>query len=264
MNPSIEILIFLGIISFLVGILGGFVGLALGTIRLPIMLLIGINPKIAAGTNILVSSGSLQHLKSKRVDIRVVLILGIPACIGAFFGGFLSSVAPENLLLIFAGLLVAWQGYEFIELGRKKSGNTMSDIFGSHLENSNGQFTPTRIMLESFAGLAIGLLGGAVGLILGSIRLPAIIYILQIDPRKAAGSNLFIGFFIGIMGWIGHAYLKQVNYSLLLTMGLTGMIGSYIGAMFTGKVSLNKFVLILGIVLFIVGVLLFIRPFTGN
>ena len=91
-----------------------------------------------------------------------------------------------------------------------------------------------------------------------------IIFILQIDPRKAAGSNLFIGFFIGIMGWIGHAYLKQVNYSLLLTMGLTGMIGSYIGAMFTGKVSLNKFVLILGIVLFIVGALLFIRPFTGN
>ena len=44
MNQSIEILIFLGIISFLVGLLGGFVGLALGTIRLPIMLLIGINP----------------------------------------------------------------------------------------------------------------------------------------------------------------------------------------------------------------------------
>ena len=140
----------------------------------------------------------------------------------------------------------------------------MSDIFGSHLENSNGQFTSTRITLESLAGLSIGLLGGSVGLILGSIRLPAIIYILQIDPRKAAGSNLFIGFFIGIMGWIGHAYLKQVNYSLLLTMGLTGMVGSYIGAMFTGKVSLNKFVLILGIVLFIVGILLLIRPFTGD
>ena len=268
-TTSFEIIIFLGLISFFVGLLGGFVGLALGTIRLPIMLLLGINPKIAAGTNILVSSlssflGSVQHLKNKRVDKKVVIVMGIPACVGAFLGGFLSSQAPENILLIFAGLLVCWQGYEFIELGRKKSGNTMSDIFGSHLENSNGQFTKTRITLESLAGLSIGLLGGSVGLILGSIRLPAIIYILQIDPRKAAGSNLFIGFFIGIMGWIGHAYLKQVNYSLLLTMGLTGMIGSYIGAMFTGKVSLNKFVLILGVVLFIVGILLLIRPFTGD
>jgi len=266
---NIEVILILGFTSFIVGLLGGFVGLALGTIRLPIMLLMGINPRIAAGTNILVSSlssflGSIQHIRNKRVDIRIVLILGIPACIGAFFGGFLSSVAPENLLLMFAGLLVAWQGYEFVALGRKKSGNTMSDIFGSHLENSNGKFTTTRIILESLAGLSIGLLGGSVGLILGSIRLPAIIYILQIDPRKAAGSNLFIGFFIGIMGWVGHAYLQQVNYSLLLTMGSTGMIGSYIGAMFTGKVSLRKFVLILGIVLFVVGILLFIRPFTGS
>ena len=266
---NIEVILFLAFISFIVGLLGGFVGLALGTIRLPIMLLMGINPRIAAGTNILVSSlssflGSIQHIRNKRVDIRVVLILGIPACIGAFFGGFLSSVAPENLLLMFAGVLVAWQGYEFVELGRKKSGNTMSDIFGSHLENSNGKFTKTRISLESIAGLIIGLLGGSVGLILGSIRLPAIIYILQIDPRKAAGSNLFIGFFIGILGWIGHAYLDQVNYNILFTMSFTGMIGSYIGASFTGKVSLSRFVLILGIILFIVGILLFIKPFMDN
>ena len=110
---NIEVILFLAFISFIVGLLGGFVGLALGTIRLPIMLLMGINPRIAAGTNILVSSlssflGSIQHIRNKRVDIRVVLILGIPACIGAFFGGFLSSVAPENLLLMFAGVLVAW------------------------------------------------------------------------------------------------------------------------------------------------------------
>ena len=69
-TTSFEIIIFLGLISFFVGLLGGFVGLALGTIRLPIMLLLGINPKIAAGTNILVSSlssflGSVQHLKNK-------------------------------------------------------------------------------------------------------------------------------------------------------------------------------------------------------
>ena len=124
--------------------------------------------------------------------------------------------------------------------------------------------TKKRISLESIAGLIIGLLGGSVGLILGSIRLPAIIYILQIDPRKAAGSNLFIGFFIGILGWIGHAYLDQVNYNILFTMSFTGMIGSYIGASFTGKVSLSRFVLILGIILFIVGILLFIKPFMDN
>ena len=46
----------LTVISLLVGVLGGFVGLALGTIRLPAMLLFGIPAPIAGGTNIMVSS----------------------------------------------------------------------------------------------------------------------------------------------------------------------------------------------------------------
>ena len=43
-------------ISFAVGLLGGFVGLALGTMRLPSLLLIGVAAPTAGGTNILVSS----------------------------------------------------------------------------------------------------------------------------------------------------------------------------------------------------------------
>ena len=55
-------------VSFGVGILGGFVGLALGTMRLPAMLLMGMPAPAAGGTNILVSSlaslsGALRHLR---------------------------------------------------------------------------------------------------------------------------------------------------------------------------------------------------------
>ena len=39
-------------VSFAVGVLGGFVGLALGTMRLPALLLIGLPAPTAAGTNI--------------------------------------------------------------------------------------------------------------------------------------------------------------------------------------------------------------------
>ncbi|GIS68052.1 MAG: hypothetical protein CM1200mP7_0010 [Chloroflexota bacterium] len=35
--------------------------------------------------------------------------------------------------------------------------------------------------------MGIGLLGGLVGLILGSIRLPALIRLLKVEPRIAAG-----------------------------------------------------------------------------
>ena len=104
----------LTIISFAVGILGGFVGLALGTIRLPAMLLLGMPAPIAGGTNILVSglaslSGAIRHLREGRVNLRIVLVMGVPAFIGALIGGFLSDVTREGILILLAGLLVFWQ-----------------------------------------------------------------------------------------------------------------------------------------------------------
>jgi uncharacterized membrane protein YfcA len=261
---SIYIIITIGISSFFIGILGGFVGLALGTIRLPIIILLGIDPRIAAGTNIITSTissffGTVRHIQEKNVNKQIILFMGIPAVIGALLGGYLAPHIPVDLLLFSAGLLVFWQGVEFIILARSQS-NQMKSAFGIDLENSTGIFSRNRVITESSVGLSIGLIGGAVGLILGSIRLPAIIRILKIDPRIAAGSNLFIGFFMGIAGLVGHAFHGHVDYFLVLIMGSGAAIGSYIGANFTKKVSINTFLLILGIVLSCVGLILASRP----
>ena len=246
-------------VSGLVGVLGGFVGLALGTMRLPALLLMGIPAPSAAGVNIMVSSlsaltGSIRHLREGRVNFRIVLIMGIPAFAGAFIGGFGSRWAPEALLVSLAGLLVFWQGVEFLIRVVPRGGGP-----GSGRENPWGEtpaFTGNRMALEAGIGLAVGLLGGAVGLILGSIRLPALIRILRVDPRIAAGTNLFIGFVMGSVGWIGHLAQGHVNYPLLAMMAASAMVGSYYGAKLTGRVSLDKLIGVTGVALLVVGVLL--------
>ena len=75
---SINVIISISISSFLIGILGGFVGLALGTIRLPILLLLGIDPRIAAGTNIITSTissffGTIRHIQEKNVKKQIII-----------------------------------------------------------------------------------------------------------------------------------------------------------------------------------------------
>ena len=154
-----------------------------------------------------------------------------------------------------------WQGVEFIIIyqNRVKSGQSTSPLFGAGLEGSSGLFTPRRVSAEAGIGLGVGLLGGAVGLILGSIRLPALVRVLKIDPRIAAGSNLFIGFFMGAVGWIGHASQGKVDYPVLVLMGASAMIGSWYGAKLTGKVNLNTLILTMGFVLLAVGLLLAYR-----
>ncbi|SVD60396.1 uncharacterized protein METZ01_LOCUS413250, partial [marine metagenome] len=165
--------------------------------------------------------------------------MGIPATIGTFIGGFLSPYVPSNLLLISVGVLVLWQGLEFIYLGFSNE-NKMRDAFSNKTYTEKGTFRRNNIILETGLGLSIGTLGGAVGLILGSIRLPAIIRILKIDPRIAAGSNLFIGFFMGITGFIAHSFNGQVDYWLMLLMASAAAAGSYIGANYTNKIAINK------------------------
>ena len=121
--------ILLTLISFAVGILGGFVGLALGTMRLPALFMLGIGPPIAAGTNIAVSTasaliGAVRHLQEGRVHIRVALAVGGPSIVGAFLGGVNSQRVPESLLMLSVGLLVMWQGVELVSRSRSRRAAT--------------------------------------------------------------------------------------------------------------------------------------------
>ena len=72
-------------------------------------------------------------------------------------------------------------------------------------------------------------MGGAVGLILGSVRLPLLIRVSNLNPRVAAGSNLAIGFLMGGFGFIGHGIQGEVDPVILAAMGLSGMGGTNIG-----------------------------------
>ena len=240
-----------------VGVLGGFVGLALGSMRLPLLLFLGMPVTTAAGTNILVSSlsamsGSYRHLREKRVDLRVVLAMGIPSVAGAFAGAFWSRNAPESLLLAAITLLVAWQGVEFVQMARKedRAGN------GGALDGPQPPSGIRRFGVAGAIGLSIGVLGGAVGLILGSIRLPALVRILRMDLRVVAGTNLLIGFFMGVTGWAAHASRGEVDYPILALMGVSGMAGSYYGARLTGRASRRTLLLTMGWVMMAVGLAL--------
>ena len=252
--------VLLTVISFAVGILGGFVGLALGTMRLPALLLLGAAPSLAGGTNIIVSTssallGSIRHLQEGRVAWRLAAVMGIPSMVGAFIGGFASRWAPDAVLVVVVGVLVFWQGVELLQKVRAQGAPGANRDNEDDLGSALSLKTP-RGLAGSGIGLAVGLIGGAVGLILGSMRLPAMIRVMGIDPRTAAGTNLLIGFAMGSMGWIGHVSQGNVDYPMAAMMSATAMLGSYLGAQLTGRVDLSRLVGAMGLVLLAIGVLL--------
>ena len=105
------------------------------------------------------------------------------------------------------------------------------------------------------------MLGAAVGLILGSLRLPALLRLLRMDPRVAAGTNLVIGFLLGAVAFVAHGIQGQADVPVLVAMSLTGMAGTYIGARLTGRASLRTLALAMGLVMAVIGLLLLVNAY---
>jgi len=71
-------------------------GLVLGTLRLPLIVLATGSPLTAAGTNIAVSAasagaGGLKHAREGRVDWRIVAWTAPPSVVGAIAGALLAG-----------------------------------------------------------------------------------------------------------------------------------------------------------------------------
>ena len=104
------------IIGFLIGILGGLVGLVLGSIRLPAMIkILKTEPKIAVGTNMLISSvmgmsGFIGHLINAEVNFLYLIVLGPSAMVGGFLGAKYTNYLSPSTLKKLIGIVLAIVG----------------------------------------------------------------------------------------------------------------------------------------------------------
>jgi uncharacterized membrane protein YfcA len=197
------------------------------------------------------------------------LILGLTGAAGAFLGSFLTGYVPVPYLLLMIGIIVLYESYMLL----KGSGTKREDINRREIvENpkSEGDKNTVRIFihaqeklifLESIIGFGIGFLGGLVGLVLGSIRMPAMISILKMEPRVAVGTNLTASSVMGISGLIGHIINNNIGYLVLFIMGGGAMLGGYLGARYTKRFGERTLKRIIGLVLIVVAATMFLRVF---
>jgi uncharacterized protein len=260
--------------GFVIGFVGGMVGLVLGVVRFPVIMSIETSASITAGTNLGVSTlgaiaAALLHYQLGNIHFRLFLILGLTGAAGAFIGSFLTGYLPLSYLLVVIGIIVLYESYMLL---KGSSSRTRQENFNSKgiVENprSEGSGNTDRIsvytqekliFLESIIGFGIGILGGLVGLVLGNIRMPAMISILKMEPRVAVGTNLAASSVMGISGLIGHIINNNIDYFVLIIMGSSAMVGGYLGARYTNRFSERSLKRIIGLVLIVVALTMFLR-----
>jgi uncharacterized protein len=227
--------------SFAAGYLGSMLGLVLGTLRLPLILVAAGSTTTGAGTNIAVSaaaagSGAVVHWRGGRVDRRVLAWMAPPSMVGAVLGALFADDAPRTALFALIAAVLVWSGVDL----------ALRPIAPRPREH-------VRIWPAAVFGFGIGLIGGAVGVILGTLRMPALLRAVGMDVRIAAGTNLAVGFLLGLAAFATYALSLDVDWPLLVA-GLAGAIpGAWLGAKATGRASERTLRLALGVVLVAVG-----------
>lgn len=264
-------ILFLSTIGFIISFIGGMVGLVLGVIRLPFIVSTGLNVTESIGTNIGVSTlgaitAAIQHIRKRNISFTIFIIMALSGAIGAFYGASLTKNVPINLLLILIGLIISYESFTLL-----KDNNRNNEI---NINNNEKKITENRlnvnqksikqknpyndIIVQSIIGFLIGLLGGLVGLVLGSIRLPAMIKIWKTEPKIAVGTNMLISSVMGMSGFIGHIINNEVNFLYLIILGPSAMVGGFLGAKYTNRLSPSTLKKLIGIILAIVAAVIFI------
>ncbi|MDQ3720364.1 MAG: sulfite exporter TauE/SafE family protein [Actinomycetota bacterium] len=224
---------------FLVALGGGMAGLVLGNIRLPAVLLVAASPAAGAGANIAISgvaatAAGAAHIRAGRINWRLFGCMAPPSMVGAIVGGYLSGLLAEDLLLAGIGLALLYFG---IDLLRPK---------GEPPPPSDGRALDVRAAVIS--GALIGLLGGLVGLILGALRMPALLRYVGEEPARAVGTNLAVGVCVGVAGLVGHLP-GGVDWEVFAVGAAASVPGALLGARLTGRLSERQLLRAIGAVL---------------
>jgi uncharacterized protein len=212
-----------------------------------VIVLAASSPAAGAGANIGVSAvaaltAAVTHVRAGRIDWRVLAWMAPPSIVAALVGGLVSGAVPGNVLVAVIGVTLL--------------------VFGADLLRPRPEpprrpeaVNPTAAVLT---GAAIGLLGGFVGLILGSLRIGALIRFVGGDTFRAVGTNVAVGFCLGVAGVFGHLS-GGVDWTLLAVGAAASVPGAFVGARLTGRLNERQLLRAVGAVLLVAGAALLLQ-----
>ncbi|HDD64136.1 MAG: hypothetical protein DRJ32_06395 [Thermoprotei archaeon] len=205
------------IIGVLAGCMSGIFGIGGGSVRTPLLILVGIPPLSAFAINLIVipfSSivGAISHRRN--VDAKTGLYVVIGGCLGSMTGALLVGLVSKVVLAI---LFLA---------------SSLITIFGMYLykiaprtyERINP--TPQLIVAGAFIlNLITGMRGGS-----GGSLFPPFLRMMKLDIRRAIATSLFSTIFTATMAILIYWYRGNVIWLPAISTTIGSMLGARIGS----------------------------------
>ena len=262
--------IYLAVVGFVIGILGGFFGVGGSFIAGPALRAMGVDWNFAVGTDLAHIVGksivaAKQHRALGNVDLKLGLIMAFGTIAGAECGaqliqalkraGNVNTVVSYVAIVVYSGIaaFMLWESRKTLRSAKGRSQRGL--IKGAKSKKDHSAFGPvTRsiqrlkiwpmitlptsgirislwtILLVAFVG---GVFSGFLGGGAGYIRMPSMVYVLGVPTHLAVGTDLFEIVISASYGTITHAIKGNVDILIALVMHTGAAIGAQIGAVAT-------------------------------
>jgi len=218
---------FIAIIAGLVDAIAGGGGL----ITIPSLLLVGVPPMIALGTNKLQAvigelTTSIIFIKNKQVSIKG-LFLGLSCtAIGAVLGAISVSLFDKSSLEIILPIMMVIITIYSVTSNKLKA-----------TSKSKPKITTTQFMV--LCGLLIGFYNGFFGPGTGSIWMLAFVILLGHTIKQATMATKPLNLIGNISSLVFFIMIGHVDYKIGLVMGAGQIIGAFMGSKFVLKYGSN-------------------------
>lgn len=242
--------IWLAVLATVGGTIGSIVGLGGGIIVVPVLMLAGFSPSMAASTSLYAVLGNavastasyrLQH----RVDWRAGILLGALSVPGTILGAALSvEAAPSEFRALFAAVLIACGAYMIKRRGILRP---RPDQEGHRLP-AGGLALVVLVVGASFFGGTVSSFFGVGG---GVVFVPLMVVAMSMSARRAAPTAQLVLLFASVSGVGAHAVFGGApDMAIALLMLAGGAGGGIAGAQISTRIGERRLGALVAAVLF--------------
>ena len=271
--PALPLLVLLGLATALIGTLGGIGGAVL---LVPVLVLLGVDPKLAAPLGILsVAAGSLaaapRQLDEGVVHHRLGITLEITGSAGALVGALGSDLVPDSMLtraLAVIAVVAALAG------GRRKGirnqpqpafaserlGEWPGTLGGTYrLGDEVVPYQARRLPTGLAAMLGAGLVSGVAGVGGGFIKTPTMSEVMHVPVKVAAATSTFTVGITAATSLIVFAGQGRIDLRAGAAVVVGGLVGGFVGSRLQQRLRPAHVRTFLSVALVLIGVILFVR-----
>ncbi|MFQ5656357.1 MAG: sulfite exporter TauE/SafE family protein [Candidatus Methylomirabilales bacterium] len=237
-------LIFIGAIT---GVVSGLIGVGGGFIFIPLLTLIGVPMRSAAGLSLLfvactATSGGVSHYRQGTQDPVVAGAVIPGALLTVPVGSYCSGILPNSVLEVLFGLLVlaAATALRRQSIVQKPLPETPIPASGTSLppwvvvreaKVLGVEYSfPVSLLRGVAVGGITGFLSGLLGLGGGSVLVILLILVVGVPTPIAAGTSLLAIVIPALAGAVTHYGLGHISVASAVPTVLAGILGAAFGA----------------------------------